>query len=452
MKEIVNQLYETKVKVHDLTPQALHYARSRANPYELVGRSIFVNRSAVKMANLDALCQFLDRARERCANGEFRFVDLCSGPGGFTEYILWRTKQMGLQAKGWGMTLKGEQDFALEKMDPAIDVPNRFQPFYGADQTGDVYRTANIKAFVDLVEAGSQTEGVDLVTCDGGFNVTGDEWNQEDHSRQILLCQVLIGLSVLREHGDFLFKVFDLYTPFMVELVYILYRMFEKIAIVKPFTSRPANSERYIVCRSLRAKPNAQVLQHLFGVNDKFNELKGDDAAKPIISSHATQQPGFLPREEKIKNGLTEVVHIVDPEIVMKEKGLIGPIKSQNMRLTMWQKEALEELYKYANDKARPEYDQEGIRRRCLQEWKLPIPQASRRPPPDTPYGRDRNNDGRYQSSAHNNRFSPYSRNGGNDRGRNGDGDRNRDRDRRQDDPYRHGHRDHGQAQAHRRY
>lgn len=30
-------------------------ARRRANPYEKIGKSVFINRAAVKMANLDAL-------------------------------------------------------------------------------------------------------------------------------------------------------------------------------------------------------------------------------------------------------------------------------------------------------------------------------------------------------------------------------------------------------------
>ena len=33
------------------------------------------------------------------------FADICAGPGGFTEYMLYRTKW---HAKGYGFTLKGE--------------------------------------------------------------------------------------------------------------------------------------------------------------------------------------------------------------------------------------------------------------------------------------------------------------------------------------------------------
>ena len=40
---------------------------------------------------------------------------------------------------------------------------------------------------------------------------------------------------------------------------YLLYLHFEKTALVKPLTSRPANSERYLVCIGLRCAPTSRV-------------------------------------------------------------------------------------------------------------------------------------------------------------------------------------------------
>ena len=39
------------------------------------------------------------------------FADVCAGPGGFSEYVLWR-KQW--RSKGFGFTLRGGNDFKLE--------------------------------------------------------------------------------------------------------------------------------------------------------------------------------------------------------------------------------------------------------------------------------------------------------------------------------------------------
>jgi len=79
--------------------------------------------------------------------------------------------------------------------------------------------------------------------------------------RQLILCQVLMMFNILAKGipliqkithtnfylivgGDFMLKVFDLFTPFTVSLVYIMFCHFEKVSIVSPYTSRPANSER----------------------------------------------------------------------------------------------------------------------------------------------------------------------------------------------------------------
>ena len=42
-------------------------------------------------------------------------------------------------------------------------------------------------------------------------------------------------------------KLFDIFTPFSIGLVYLMYRCFNEVAIHKPITSRPANSERLVM-------------------------------------------------------------------------------------------------------------------------------------------------------------------------------------------------------------
>lgn len=46
--------------------------------------------------------------------------------------------------------------------------------------------------------------------------------------------------------GHFVCKLFDLFTPFSVGLVYLMRLVFNQVCICKPVTSRPANSERWV--------------------------------------------------------------------------------------------------------------------------------------------------------------------------------------------------------------
>ena len=54
------------------------------------------------------------------------FADVCAGPGGFSEYVLWRKKW---RAKGFGFTLKESNDFKLS--DFYAGGSETFEPFYG---------------------------------------------------------------------------------------------------------------------------------------------------------------------------------------------------------------------------------------------------------------------------------------------------------------------------------
>ena len=97
-----------------------------------------------------------------------------------------------------------------------------------------------------------------------GFSTAGDELHQEDHIKEILVGQILGMYHVLKRgnffsqllntrsltkekaDGDFVVKMFEICTPFTAGLLYILYSTFERISIVKPYSSRPGNSERWV--------------------------------------------------------------------------------------------------------------------------------------------------------------------------------------------------------------
>lgn len=133
--------------------------------------------------------------------------------------------------------------------------------------TGDITIAENIRAFAEHVLQQSG-DGVHVVMADGvclknntnsrqiqqflqGFSVQGHEELQELASKQLYLCQALIALSILRTGGVYVCKLFDILTTFSAGLVYILRKCFNKVAIHKPNTSRPANAERFVLLHTL---------------------------------------------------------------------------------------------------------------------------------------------------------------------------------------------------------
>lgn len=56
----------------------------------------------------------------------------------------------------------------------------------------------------------------------------GNENMQEVLSKQIYVCQCLVALEIVRQHGHFVTKLFDIFTPFSVGLVYLMRRCFKR--------------------------------------------------------------------------------------------------------------------------------------------------------------------------------------------------------------------------------
>jgi cap1 methyltransferase len=44
-------------------------------------------------------------------------------------------------------------------------------------------------------------------------------------------------------------KVFDILTETSIQLIYLLFSFYKEVYIYKPKTSRPTNSEKYIICK-----------------------------------------------------------------------------------------------------------------------------------------------------------------------------------------------------------
>ncbi|ORX89241.1 S-adenosyl-L-methionine-dependent methyltransferase [Basidiobolus meristosporus CBS 931.73] len=399
--DIVSELLDTKGQLNDIPREVFTAARSRANPYERIGKSIFINRSAVKLAAIDAMFG-LSATKQTVApkTNLFKFADLCSGPGGFSEYLLWRKHTWGEKAHGWGLTLKGDKDFTLDQFHPAALAHHCFTPCYG-----DIYLEENIRNFSNTVRDATEDIGVDLVVGDGGMSVEGEENSQEGLMKQLILCQILSMFTVLRKGGDFAVKIFDVLTPFTAGLMYILYRQFEKVCILKPLTSRPANAERFIVAMNLKER-SPKIIDHLYMVNNKINELKQGGAD-------------------------LQVVEIIDMDVMVKDEAFLDYLQTTNMRIAIKQIEALKDLLKYIKNPDLRYPNQEQVRRQCLQEWRLPVDEPRRdhqrrqndRRRDHRPYPRRR-----YDDHDHRDRHRPRDR--PRDRERDRDRERERERDR----------------------
>lgn len=142
-------------------------ARSTCNPFEKIGRSVFQNRAL-----------FDQMFTQPTTNVSF-FADVCAGPGGFSEYILWRTKD---QIKGFGFTLRGKNDFELKVSS------NIFERCYGCRNNGNILAPGpeNILSLKTHIIKATHGNRVDFMMANGGFDIHHENM-QEIVSKQLYL-------------------------------------------------------------------------------------------------------------------------------------------------------------------------------------------------------------------------------------------------------------------------
>ncbi|XP_076817164.1 cap-specific mRNA (nucleoside-2'-O-)-methyltransferase 1-like isoform X2 [Clavelina lepadiformis] len=344
-QDILTTMLSCKSVFDDLEGGEMRNARMRSNPYETIRGGIFLNRAAMKMANMDCCLDYMFTSPKGVSSNELLyFADICAGPGGFSEYVLWRRKW---KTKGFGFTLKGGNDFKLEKF--FASSPELFEPHYGvggADGDGDIMKSENLEEFQNFVLDNTNEQGVHFVMADGGFSVEGRENIQEILTKQLLLCQFLCALSIIRTDGSFVCKTFDLFTEFSVGLVYLLRIAFKRISIFKPVTSRPANSERYVVCEGYRDS-DRQIFAYLMEINDSINEFKSSNPGKDVKS-------------------------VVPLDVLLDDTEFFNYVKSSNERIAAEQSKALAKLHAYAKDRNLVELRQTETRLECLKRWEIP--------------------------------------------------------------------------------
>ena len=123
---------------------------------------------------------------------------------------------------------------------------------------GDMTEPVGVVTAAGLVRerfVGPTGYGATLYTSDAGIDVSADYNRQEESTAVLNFGQVLCGLLALAPGGALITKQYTFATPFSRQLLMIVASAFERTHIVKPRTSRPANSEVYLFGEGFRGLP-----------------------------------------------------------------------------------------------------------------------------------------------------------------------------------------------------
>lgn len=163
---------------------------------------------------------------------------MAEAPGGFVKNILDRTKNSKIYANSLcssDRSVPTWNNLILEN--PMVKI------LKGVDNTGNLYNFDNLTEMINYID-----DKCEIITADGGIDYSNDYNNQEINSYKLLLCEIYLALNIQKNNGSLIIKFFDIFYYNTIQLIYILNLIYNQVEIVKPYTSRSSNSEKYIVC------------------------------------------------------------------------------------------------------------------------------------------------------------------------------------------------------------
>lgn len=203
---------------------------------------------------------------------------LAEGPGGFIEATTYlRTNS---NDKYYGMTLIEDKNINIpgwNKVEFLLKKYPNIELVTGADKTGDLYKEENLKYIIQ-----KHAHSMDIVTADGGFDFSADFNKQEQLAFRLIFTQVIYALVMQKKNGHFVLKIFDIFEDCTIDILYLLSSFYEKVIIMKPYTSRYANSEKYVVCKYFKYEKIDDLYPKFVGILKFFN---GFDFSKYKIKS-----------------------------------------------------------------------------------------------------------------------------------------------------------------------
>lgn len=189
----------------------------------------------------------------------------------------------------------------------------------------------------------------DLITADGSIDVSYDQNHEEQLSFKLIFAEVLIALQTLNNNGTFIFKIFNTLTMVTNQLLFILYKIFNKIHIIKPRTTNVTSSEKYVVC--LGYTYNQEVIDHLNYIYNQWNE------------DYHCKNLGII-----INDYLINEDNIIDDD--MKEHSyFIKKIYKYNCNLSLIQTYFIEKAIKFSKDFYLPVSSIEAYKNMIAQEF-----------------------------------------------------------------------------------
>lgn len=250
--EITKRLCEAKNKIGRIRRSEWNCQRTISNKFE----DIFLFS---KLTNGAPISRAYYKITEICkdfsvGNMETSIDIMClaEAPGAFVQYFLDKRDGIGDTIVCNTLQMGGN----IPEFHVSILGSEAVHTYFGPDHSGDICK---YNLIVDLV---TKKQKFDIITADGGMDTSVDYNSQDKQCKRLILSEIVIGIGCLKKDGSMIIKIFDIEDIEMIHMLSILANCFVCVHLTKPRSSRPANSEKYLVCKGFLGYDGIHSLIH----------------------------------------------------------------------------------------------------------------------------------------------------------------------------------------------
>lgn len=220
----------------------------------------------------------------------FRVFHIAEAPGMITlctQYFA-KTKRPNIKDYDWRANSLNPYNKEAQKMGALRDEyglikSNPKKWLWGADNTGDITNTKNIKSFKHYINkqwlisnsnSDSDTK-LDLITGDAGTDPHIDTMLLQKldlaQAVTVVVCSHIGGNACIKHFSPYITSNPDSIeaTSFFISYIYLYYICFKEVSLYKPYTSNGDSGEFYIVCKDFIGIDNSQI-EKLYKCLDTF--------------------------------------------------------------------------------------------------------------------------------------------------------------------------------------
>lgn len=276
-----------------------------------------------EMLTVHELMNFSDKIHHTQKGGS-RVLALfnCELPGGFLSAAHHYANTHGLNLEWWASSLDPTNEGALcDSFHLVQRYPERWlmdkAPHRNGDMT-DIKSVNHLKTRLqsEVAKVTGNKHKVDLYVCDGGMDIKEEFEYQEAIHQALFLGELLTCLLTVRKGGNAVMKIYTFCTDFTRSLIACAACLFREAKLSKPLTSRPANTEIYLILKGYLGTSSEYVVELSKRLIDVRDSSQRKVASKALLNTSSPELAAFNMGCLRITDSLTDTIEMTIDKLV----------------------------------------------------------------------------------------------------------------------------------------